>query len=71
LPNQAQVWQRKPSGVLVDGGDRTQDALGNITHKVDEELSAIVDGFPKIIDSTRGENLLGMVRRRELIWNLW
>lgn len=55
----------------MDGGDRTQDALGNITHKVDEELSAIVDGFPKIIDSTRGENLLGMVRRRELIWNLW
>jgi hypothetical protein len=29
-------------------------SLGNISYSVDEELSAIVDGFPKKIDSSRG-----------------
>ena len=29
-------------------------ALGKIHYNVDEELSAIVDGFPKKIDSSRG-----------------
>ena len=29
-------------------------SLGKISYNVDEELSAIVDGFPKKIDSTRG-----------------
>ena len=35
-------------------------ALGKVSYAVDEALSAIVDGFPKVIDSTRGEQLLGM-----------
>lgn len=29
-------------------------SLGKISYNVDEELSAIVDGFPKKIDSSRG-----------------
>lgn len=34
--------------------------LGKISYNIDEDLSKIVDGFPKVIDSSRGEELLGM-----------
>lgn len=40
-----------------DGGVTAR--LGNISFNVDEKLSNLVDGFPKTVDASRGETVLG------------